>query len=60
MYAEDTDVSVTVGGALDQCDVACLLYDSSDPSSFEVATSMMVGGAKWVWLHDGRCGWITP
>ena len=44
MHEEDTDVSVTVGGALDQCDVVCLLYDCSNPTSLDVATSMRVSG----------------
>ena len=42
LYEEGRDVSVTVGGALDHCDVACLLYDSSNSTSFQVATAMMV------------------
>ena len=42
MYEEGTDVSVTVGGALHECNVACLLYDCNDAASFDVAKSMMV------------------
>ncbi len=50
---EGEDVSVTVAAALHECDVACLLYDSSDPKSFQVTSAMMVGVANpilWVWL----------
>ena len=47
--AEDpVDVAAAVAGALDQCDVACLLYDGSDPKSFSVAASMMVRPADLV------------
>lgn len=36
------DIAALVAGALEQCDVACLLYDSSDPKSFSTAASMLV------------------
>ena len=36
------DVADVVTGALEQCDVVCLMYDSSDPTSFPIAASMMV------------------
>lgn len=41
---EGMDVVDVVTGALEQCDVICLMYDSSDSSSFSVAASMMVSG----------------
>lgn len=59
VYEEGTDVSVTVGGALDQCDVACLLYDQNNPTSFDVATSMMVSveltTTHLAWFHSLVC-----
>lgn len=39
---EGMDVVDVVSGALEQCDLVCLMYDSSDASSFSVAASMMV------------------
>ncbi len=36
------DVVDVVTGALEQCDVVCLMYDSSDSSSFSIAATMMV------------------
>ena len=52
LYEEGRDVSVTVGGALDHCDVACLLYDSSNSTSFQVATAMMVRALSHIGLLE--------
>lgn len=38
----DDDVGPVVAEAMKQCDVACLLYDSSHPGSFSVASAMLV------------------
>lgn len=42
-FAEEDflDARPMISGVLDQCDVACLLYDRTDPDSFAVAATMM-------------------
>lgn len=40
--------------AMEECDVACLLYDGSDPQSFSIAASMLVSMVTYlVGLSEG-------
>lgn len=43
MEEDPLDVTPVVAGALEQCDVVCLLYDRANSTSFAVAATVMVG-----------------
>ena len=49
-FAEEDflDARPMIAGVLEQCDVACLLYDRTDPDSFAVAATMMVRGGNYL------------
>lgn len=53
---DESDVTPVVAAALDQCDVACLLYDSSDRHSFSIAAAMLVSSFldvhSEIWCSD--------
>lgn len=53
MFVEEDSLDATpmIAGALEQCDVACLLFDRADASSFTVAATMMVRHS----LHRYNC-----
>ncbi len=42
---DSLDATPMIAGVLEQCDVACLLYDRTDAGSFSVAATMMVSHA---------------
>lgn len=56
---EGMDVVEVVSGALEQCDVVCLMYDSSDASSFSVAANMMVSYCSYDCCPHSLCSALS-